>query len=126
MRRLIIILMLLPALASAQSAEVRDWTVDIGVDYQLTPDITYTKSNSHESKLDVIAPRGEGSHPTLLYIHGGGWVGGNKEGMLLHFLPYMELGYAIVNVEYRLADVATRGSIRARPRTLARSAVLFM
>lgn len=92
--------------ALAQSSEIEDWAVDIGLLYGMVTDITYTTSDGHESKLDVIRPRSEGPHPTLLYIHGGGWVGGNKEGMTLHFLPYLAMGYAVVNVEYRLADVA--------------------
>lgn len=90
----------------AQSPAIEDWAVDVGLSYEMTTDITYTRSDGHESRLDVIAPRDEGPHPTLLYIHGGGWVGGNKEGMVLHFLPYLAMGYAVVNVEYRLASVA--------------------
>ena len=44
--------------------------------------------------------------PTLLYIHGGGWVGGGKDRQNHHFLPYLEMGFAVVNIEYRLAAVA--------------------
>ncbi len=35
-----------------------------------------------------------------------GWVGGSKEANSLTFLPYLEMGWAVVNVEYRLARVA--------------------
>jgi acetyl esterase/lipase len=42
----------------------------------------------------------------VIYVHGGGWVGGTKEGVALRLLPYLQLGMAVVNVEYRLARVS--------------------
>jgi acetyl esterase/lipase len=41
-----------------------------------------------------------------MYMHGGGWTGGTKESSLFAFLPFLEMGWAVVNVEYRLADAA--------------------
>ena len=93
--------------ASAAASEAWDWTVRMANQYQVTPDVTYLTADGYESKLDVIAPRNPaGPLPTLLYIHGGGWVGGTKEGAMLRLLPYLEMGFAVVNVEYRLARVA--------------------
>ena len=43
---------------------------------------------------------------TLIYVHGGGWTGGSKEGSGLTFLPFLELGWNVVNVEYRLAKIS--------------------
>jgi acetyl esterase/lipase len=41
-------------------------------------------------------------------IHGGGWTGGTKEGMITSFaLRYVEQGFVVANVEYRLAKAAT-------------------
>ena len=58
-------------------------------------------------KLDVYQPRAATApSPTLIYIHGGGWTNGSKEISALTFLPYLEMGWAVVNVEYRMADVA--------------------
>ncbi|NKB98152.1 MAG: alpha/beta fold hydrolase [Pseudomonadales bacterium] len=84
---------------------------DIGLAIQqnnrLVPDITYLTADNHESKLDVIGPRpGGAARPVLLYIHGGGWVGGSKDRMYLHFIPYLQMGMAVVNVGYRLGNVA--------------------
>jgi len=96
-----------PFSALAQETDARTWAVDVARGYRMDSDVTYTFSNGHESKLDVIVPNGEPEpRPTLLYIHGGGWVGGNKEIMTLTFLPYLEMGFSVVNVEYRLAGVA--------------------
>ena len=93
--------------ASAAASEAWDWTVRMANQYQVTPDVTYLTADGYESKLDVVAPRNPaGPLPMLLYIHGGGWVGGTKEAAMLRLLPYLEMGFAVVNVEYRLARVA--------------------
>jgi acetyl esterase/lipase len=39
-------------------------------------------------------------------MHGGGWTNGSKEAALPSFLPFLEMGWAVVNVQYRLADAA--------------------
>jgi acetyl esterase/lipase len=81
--------------------------VEVGQNYRLVPDITYLVADGYESKLDVIGPSDTSTPlPVLLYIHGGGWVGGDKDAMFLRFLPYLEMGFAIVNVEYRLGPIA--------------------
>ena len=81
--------------------------VHIANAYTLTPNITYRTVSHWEAKLDLIQPRGlTAPAPTLIYYHGGGWTGGNKEGQTLGFLPYLQMGWNVVNVEYRLTDVA--------------------
>ncbi|WP_426543964.1 alpha/beta hydrolase fold domain-containing protein [Dapis sp. BLCC M126] len=69
--------------------------------------ITYLKVNNVELKLDVYK-RGntEEPVPTLIYFHGGGWVSGTKESRFFNLLPYLEMGLAVVNVQYRLANVS--------------------
>jgi acetyl esterase/lipase len=62
-----------------------------------------------ETVLDVYHPKAPATakRPGLIVIHGGGWVGGEKEGMIAGFvLPYLEQGFVVANVEYRLAGVA--------------------
>src|SRR5690606_6870142 len=39
-------------------------------------------------------------------IHGGGWTGGSKEDAQLTLLPYLQMGFNAVNVEYRFASDA--------------------
>ena len=44
---------------------------------------------------------------SVIVIHGGGWVAGNKAGMMGNFVArYLEKGFVVANVEYRLAAVA--------------------
>lgn len=42
--------------------------------------------------------------PTLVYIHGGAWHGGNKAGSAPFLLHYLERGYQVVNIEYRIGS----------------------
>src|SRR5437867_13166308 len=39
-------------------------------------------------------------------MHGGFWAAGTKEGSLTALMPWLEMGWNVVNVEYRLARVA--------------------
>jgi acetyl esterase/lipase len=96
-----------PALASAQAPDALISAIDISRDYQITPNITYLTANNFEAKLDVYRRR-EMTTPnrTLVYIHGGGWTGGTKEQSSLTFLPFLQMGWNVVNVEYRLARVS--------------------
>lgn len=92
-----------PAAVRAQLPESAASAVRLSTDYVVEPNITYLTANNWEAKLDVYQPRGlKAPNPTLVYIHGGGWVSGTKEGASLQVLPWLEMGWTVVNVEYRL------------------------
>jgi len=91
----------------AQLSEGERAAISIEHGFEITPNITYFEGSNYEAKLDVYRPRGAKSPtPVVLLIHGGGWVAGEKEHNALEGLPYMEMGFAVVNVEYRLARVS--------------------
>ncbi len=52
---------------------------------------------------DVIVPRGDGPHPVLVYLHGGGWVCGSPTTHRKLGYRFAEAGYLVFNVDYRLA-----------------------
>jgi len=80
---------------------------DAGSKYWIKTDVVYDVENGHENKLDVIYPHNATEAvPAVIYIHGGGWIWGDKAGVVLEVLPYLQMGWAAVNVEYRLADVS--------------------
>lgn len=88
----------------AQPADIGVRMVDA---YAITPNVVYGVQNNFETRLDVYRPRqATAPTPTLIYIHGGGWVGGSKEGAFLQTMPYLERGWAVVNVAYRLGRVS--------------------
>lgn len=83
------------------------WIDYAPVDYDIFPNVTYAKASNFELKLDLYLPK-DRSRPnkTLILFHGGGWVDGQKERNVLYLLPYLELGWSVVNVEYRTARQA--------------------
>ncbi len=113
-KRLTSVLVLVVLLAGASQAWSGDkvsategWAATLFSSYSVTADVTYLVANNWEAKLDIYRPRQAASPtPTVVYIHGGGWVGGNKNVRPLYFLPYLEMGWAVVNVGYRLARVS--------------------
>lgn len=62
-----------------------------------------------DNKLDLYVPdAGATSHPLILYIHGGGFVGGDRSMIDSGFIQAAICrGYVIASVDYRLADVAS-------------------
>jgi acetyl esterase/lipase len=73
-------------------------------EYDITPNLTYAIANNIELKLDLYLPRKRDTPlPTLMLFHGGGWVDGQKERNVFQLLPYLSLGWAVINVEYRVA-----------------------
>lgn len=58
-------------------------------------------------KLDIYLPEGEapkGGRPGLVFVHGGGWKSGSKDGGQWALLPaaYAAKGYVCISVNYRL------------------------
>ncbi|BAZ39003.1 hypothetical protein NIES4101_49530 [Calothrix sp. NIES-4101] len=74
--------------------------------YDVERNIVYQTVNQHQLKLDVYKNKKAGLRPTLMVIHGGGWIKGNKEGEELFFKPYLDWGFSVVNINYRLANTA--------------------
>ena len=57
--------------------------------------------------LDIWIAKGKGPRPLLVYIHGGGWIGGNKKRTASQVRPFLERGVSYAAVEYRLTGVAS-------------------
>jgi acetyl esterase/lipase len=112
-----VLLMALLATSCTKSPQVIDPVANLTVQSGVSANITYDTVEGHELKLDVIVPRiglgqapwwryDQTKRPALLYIHGGGWVEGEKETRLLGLLPYVSRGWVVVNIDYRLAHDA--------------------
>src|SRR5437764_791643 len=85
--------------AAARAQDPYSWLVSTNV--------TYNVASGQELKLDIYRPRDAAAPVAVaMYIHGGGWVAGSKEGSVLGALEFARMGMAVVNVEYRLAKVA--------------------
>jgi acetyl esterase/lipase len=98
---------LLPPMAFAQLSPQATWATHAANEYEIFPNITYSVNNNYESKLDIYKRRDAiGPQPTLMFIHGGGWHGGSKETAVMSLMPWLEMGWNVVNVEYRLTRVS--------------------
>ena len=84
-----------------------EWSATVDNEFRVIPNITYLTANNHDLKLDIYLPRTLSTpNPTVILIHGGGWIRGSKEASVLLVLPYLQMGWTVVNVEYRLAPVS--------------------
>ena len=63
---------------------------------------------SEAQKLDLYLPEtGNGPFPLVVFIHGGGWYGGDKtDGQESAWLTLREHGYAVASLNYRLSGEA--------------------
>jgi len=101
------VLTLAPHPSFAQLSPAAEGAAHAANQYQVAANVTYLTSNNYESKLDVYSRRGATTpQPTVVYFHGGFWAAGSKEGSLMSLIPWMEMGWNVVNVEYRLARIA--------------------
>jgi acetyl esterase/lipase len=99
------ILAFLPSLCLAQS-DAALFAAEL-MRYEVHPNIVYHTANDYENKLDVYTPAEASSpRPVVVVIHGGGWVEGTKEERVLEMMPYLQMGFAAVNVEYRLGRIS--------------------
>jgi acetyl esterase/lipase len=95
----------LPVAAQAADDAFRN-AVLLGQASYVNANQVYATASGRELKLDVYGPLTKTPVPVLLNFHGGGWVAGNREGASLTALPYLQIGFAVVNAEYRLAETA--------------------
>ncbi|HKB10773.1 MAG TPA: alpha/beta hydrolase [Vicinamibacterales bacterium] len=100
----------LVAAAPAQQTPDLPASVSLFQKVRTVANVVYEHANGWEGKLDVYAqrtPPNSPPTPVVIFIHGGGWVQGTKEGSMIRgVLPYVAMGYSVVNVEYRLANVS--------------------
>lgn len=75
--------------------------------YTANVDVVYTRVNGWDGRMDVYLPaKSKAPSPVVINIHGGGWNKGRKEDQSVSG-TFFKQGYAVVNVEYRLSQVAT-------------------
>ncbi len=74
-----------------------------------TRNIVYHKVGGKELKLDVFRPPAQlNNRPVALYVHGGGWIIGNKKQQgLMSMNALASRGWVCVSINYRLSPKAT-------------------
>lgn len=106
---LAVVLIVVPACLFAQgnASTAFPWPDIASTDYDIQANVTYAVASNTELKLDLYLPHDKTKvNPTLVLFHGGGWVDGAKERNIMYLLPYLAMGWTVVNVEYRMAKNA--------------------
>lgn len=63
-------------------------------------DVVYRTIEEDNFKVDICVPNGAGPFPVIICIHGGGWCGGDKEGLLYQREYLASAGYVVFSVQY--------------------------
>ncbi len=95
------------AAATGSDVSTESWTLHADSEVEVVPGVVYHRASGVDLKADLYLPYPRrGPNPTVIAIHGGGWVEGAREGVALGVLPYLERGFSVVNISYRLGRVA--------------------
>lgn len=71
---------------------------------RLETEVVFGKGGETELKLDLAMPKeGEGPFPAIVCIHGGGWIGGEREQMRQTIEVLAGRGYVAISPDYRTA-----------------------
>lgn len=70
-------------------------------------DLLYVPNGTARQTLDLYVPsEGTGPWPVIVWVHGGGWQNGSKEQCLPLRAGFVDKGYAVASVNYRLSGDA--------------------
>jgi len=104
MLRIAVLVLLIGGCATHKGVPRTPPPAEVETAYAVRDDISFTPDHwSHELKADVYQPEGAGPFPAVVLVHGGGWVIGVREEMLLIAQALAKRGYVVINISYRLA-----------------------
>ena len=70
-------------------------------------DLAYVENGHARQKLDLFVPeKAAAPLPLIIWVHGGGWAAGSKDGCPPLRGGYTERGYAVASIGYRLSGDA--------------------
>ncbi len=71
-------------------------------------DLVYVPDGHERHKLDIFVPADARKPlPLIVWVHGGGWQNGGKDGCPPLRKGYVQRGYAVASINYRLSGHAT-------------------
>lgn len=76
-------------------------------------DLFYTEAKDKLQSLDVYSPPEGKDHPVIVWIHGGGWSKGDKASLQQKPQAFVDKGFVLVSVNYRLVPAVTVKDIMA-------------
>jgi acetyl esterase/lipase len=72
----------------------------------VTVTLAYREVEGWRGEIDLYLPGGQGPHPVLLYLHGGGWRVGSRAAAAAHAPYWLAMGLAVASASYRLVGEA--------------------
>jgi acetyl esterase/lipase len=76
-----------------------------GAEIQVLRDLSYVENGHERNRLDLYLPaKADKASPLVLWIHGGGWLAGDKKPCLMAWLTLK--GYAVASMNYRFSNHA--------------------
>jgi acetyl esterase/lipase len=100
-------LILLAAVAAASTAQNQRPPLRVPESVEVRPGLVYASPGAHDLHLDLYLPKsGAGPFPAVVYVHGGGWRGGNRNQFARHAAHMATLGFAGATIQYRLSGQA--------------------
>lgn len=92
-------------------------------------DVVYRIVGKKELRLDIAMPTGGGPYPAIVYIHGGGWIYGNRSWYDWEIEEAARRGFVAATITYRLSKSRDDGqSINGFPAALedVKAAIRFL
>lgn len=71
-------------------------------------DIPYVTNGHERQMLDLYLPKdAQGALPVIIWVHGGAWLNGSKDNCPPLHAGFVNRGYAVASINYRLSHHAT-------------------
>ena len=93
----------------AEPANSPEWRIPTAIPDSVTPylDVEYARYGTRKLLADIFVPQGKsGPLPTLVVVHGGGWLKGDKTKFRGLAIELAKRGYVTAAIEYRLGGEA--------------------
>jgi acetyl esterase/lipase len=96
-------------LAGGSDAPAQKKPVAIPEGVELLRDVEYGTGGGRPLKLHVLRPKEPARLPlpVVVWVHGGAWSAGNRDGGIGRLAPLAQKGYFCASIEYRLSGEAT-------------------
>ncbi len=92
-------------LAVSQEQPNRPAAPKLPAGFRVLRDLQYVDGGHERNRLDLYLPENaDGRLPLVVWIHGGAWLAGSKEGCPA--VPLTAQGYAVASINYRLSQHA--------------------
>lgn len=77
---------------------------EVPSDVTILRDVVFGTGGGRELTMHLVMPKESSEHtrPAYVWIHGGGWQGGNKDGGIGQLVPFVRSGFVGATIEYRL------------------------